>query len=495
MADLESLNFLIESLSKSEKRYFQLYSKLHGSSTAYHSLFSLLVRYPNQIDRIKAQFKKSFPESCIEPISNHLFSVILKSLEAYQRKDFGDEFFQSGIQEITLLLARNIYDVAFKRIENLRYKAIDSEKFVYAVLLTKLEINSKMQFRKDDFTEQELVSLSILLNQLLKKELALNDHAALFQTLELRFSKEGVVRNNIEKEKLNDMVFVEMSLSENPRYSSFEMQKNHLLFQSTYFSMIGSNTSATQTYRELNQLFEQHIHLWEKSPEYYILHLRRFLDVLFSKHQFEEMPFFIEKLHSLVSKTNRLLVFPHIYIAQLSILMGTGKITEAYNYYVDNKELILQKLIQTSLSDRFLILLLSSICLYKSGKLSESSLLLNKQVSLKQPKQNNLLNFRMCRLFNLVIQLELDNTSFLASEMRSLERELKAKSKLFLTEQAVLIFIKRILLGIEKSEKLLDNKLVNILSQMRQDPYEMKILQLFNFADWIEGKASVLFIR
>lgn len=489
MADLQTINRLIESMSKPEKRYFQLYSNIHGSSKAYQFLFALCQSHPQQPEKIKAEFKKKFPASSFETISNHLFSSILKSLNAFQNKEYGDELFLQGIREINQLLKRHLSQEAIKRIHTLRKKAILLEKFNYAIILTKLETEHKLLLHEESFNEEELVKLTVSLNQLIKKEMALNDISALYQTLELRFRKEGPVRSTKEKERLNDLVFSEMNFFGNPRYHSFETQKNHLMFQATYFLMTGQNASAASTFRELSSLFDQHTQLWEKSPEYYILHLRRILDLLYSRQQYTEMPFFIEKLNTMMPNVPWPIVFPHIYIVTMLMHLGLNNIPDALSFYTKNQDITALRFNQIYANDRFLVLLVSAVCLFKAGKVQESANLITPHVSLKYQGTRNQLYLRICRLFNLVVHMELNNKILVASELRSLERELKTRSKLYTTEVAVFRFLKKKLGETDKSKIVSDPKLSHLLIQMRNEPYEIRFLQLFNFANWMESKA------
>ncbi|NJK94273.1 MAG: hypothetical protein HC905_04425 [Bacteroidales bacterium] len=135
--------------------------------------------------------------------------------------------------------------------------AVQYDKFAYCIILDKLLLHYLNRYQFSQLSEDDLLRVQSELRKHIQYELNLAEHASLYELLNYRFIVQGSIRSTKDKDKLNDLVFTEMNLAGNPRFQSFDLKKNHLLFQSVYFMMVGDHKSSLQTFYELNALFEQ----------------------------------------------------------------------------------------------------------------------------------------------------------------------------------------------------------------------------------------------
>src|SRR5690606_6899886 len=82
--------------------------------------------------------------------------------------------------------------------------------------------------------------------------------------------------------------------------TSFESQKNHLLFQSFFLIHTGQYRSSLKSFNELNKLFEDNKPLWSFPPYDYLFTLEGILDNLRTIGYLREMGFYIQKIQNLL---------------------------------------------------------------------------------------------------------------------------------------------------------------------------------------------------
>jgi hypothetical protein len=89
---------------------------------------------------------------------------------------------------------------------------------------------------------------------------------------------------------------------------------------------------------------------------------------------------------------------------------------------------------------------------------------------------------------HLLVYYELGNLDYLAYEVRSVERQLRTRKRLFRSEKALLHFFKRSAKGVRVQDLL--PALHAQLSDLEQDAYEKQLLGAFPFAAWAAAKGQ-----
>jgi hypothetical protein len=89
-------------------------------------------------------------------------------------------------------------------------------------------------------------------------------------------------------------------------------------------------------------------------------------------------------------------------------------------------------------------------------------------------------------MLNLLIHFELGNYDYLDYEIRSVERVLSIRKKLYKSEKALLQFFRRYLKAHPRPDLL--QALHKQLQALAHDPYEKALLLSFDFISWVEAK-------
>lgn len=476
---------LVLSLSKTERRNFRLFTRSEGKERAYLRLYDLIIR--SELRDIELQCRKEFQGSEFNTTVNYLYNVVIKSLIALNQQSGPDEKLITGIQEVKLLFRKGLTDEGFEKIEKLLKIAAEFEKFEYCIVLGKLKLHYLNRNQFGEITEDELLKIQNRLKKNIQFELNLSEHASLYELLNYRFVMHGITRSAKDKEKLNDLVFAEMNLAGNPRFQSFNLKKNHLLFQSVYFMMTGDNKSSLSTFFELNNLFEGNRNLWLDSPIYYIQHLKGILNNLHITGQYANMQFFIEKLDDLQKSETIDVLRQAIFLSRIKMLLGLNDIAAA-RILIDDQFDPVSKM-NMHPADRAETYLYTALVNYHEKNLKNAARLLRSIIHLDYLPDRQ--TARILKLINLVVHFELSDFKYLVSGIRSLERELQASKKNYLTEKVILRVMK-LYPGIlsRNARKKLFEKAYEELSALKNTAYESQLFYVFDFERWIESKIN-----
>jgi hypothetical protein len=95
-------------------------------------------------------------------------------------------------------------------------------------------------------------------------------------------------------------------------------------------------------------------------------------------------------------------------------------------------------------------------------------------------------SYIIARLFFLCIRFELNDESLIESELRSIQRYLKEKNKLFLFEKYFLNFISKMLISTSVLEKKTNfSELKKELDALKDIEYERNAFTYFDFSTWV----------
>jgi hypothetical protein len=488
MSKLDSLLLLINSMDTVEKRYFQINTKMHEGKKDYQILFGLIDQSGLSMEMVKTKFKKHKPEGSFDITCNHLYNLLVDKLSA---KDSEKEIeFQvlKAYQQAKFLFKRNLFDDAFQLIEKYKPLALEFELFSQFLLLAKLEIRFYNQQEFKDADENKLVKLQSKIESVSRQQRAIENHTGLYNLISIRQAKQGIVRNEAEKEKLNDLAFNELQAVSGQIKNSFEAQKLHLLFQSAYFMKTANPKSSLKVYYELNELFENNRKLWGNPPYFYLNHLKGILNNLRWFGKYGEMPFFIDKIKRLLIEypSGKIFIQNLIYLFESLILTDQQKYREAL-LHLENQETELNEKTasQPFISRAELALQQATVYFWnqeykKAGKIIRP--LLNAGKPFLQIPQ-----IKTMRYINMLIHFEQNDFDYLDSEIRSFERSPKKKEKLFRSEEIILNVIRLCSrqTSFQKKTKYIEDQ-IKTLQELKNDPYENQFLRSFDFIHWME---------
>lgn len=491
MSKLSSLISLIQSLTKSERKKISSFLNLDKNTADYAILYKVIDEKPtdNQ-QQIRADFIKLRPNAAFNTAVNYLFDTLLLILK--QLRISQDSYYAlfNLLMNARVLYEKSLYHECFLLLTKIQNEAVKFENFTILLIAQKMELDYLLGLDFPDTTEQELLNKQYKINETLKKIRKINEHASLYELLKHRILHKGPVRSNKQKQEMNDLVVSEMSIVSSSGFENFEIQKNHKLFQSNYLINVGDYKSALNSYYELNNIFEQNMHLLSNPPMYYLNTIEGVLESLRTIRNYEGMTYFINQLSKLetTSVQFKFQIDCVIFLYSLLPLVDTGKFAEAIRMIDIHKESIIDKTNLLSTEKQIQLLLYTAIVYLGTGEPHKARKIISRIIQ-SERKVFSLPLFRTIRLVNLMVLYEQKEFDYMDFEIRSVKREIQNNEKSYQLEQVILKFLSKTPEVLTEQERLLLwQKLKPQIDELQNNKFELQLLHVFNFIAWIESK-------
>lgn len=127
---------LIRAMSAAEKRYFKRhYASNKNQTTDLFDFINGMERYNE--DLVKQEFIDSKLSTNLKVYKVQLTGLIFKSLVSYHNKNNPDNRIRSILQEVDILMAKELYKMAAKRIKSLRNYCIKNDAYIQLLSVIK----------------------------------------------------------------------------------------------------------------------------------------------------------------------------------------------------------------------------------------------------------------------------------------------------------------------------------------------------------------------
>ncbi|MDR1582174.1 MAG: hypothetical protein LBS55_02775, partial [Prevotellaceae bacterium] len=295
MKQADSLVLLVHSLSKNEKRAFVMGRK----TTDYMILFNIIEKSAIlSSQELKSQYEKKRKNAHFNVTVAYLYKTLLNNLLTLRENHDNSYRLFSQMMKARILFEKSLFTDALDLLDKIKKEAIRYENHIVLLYASRIEMEYLLFLNFPNISETELIKQHFQIDELLKKIRIINEQSSLYELLKHRIIYKGNVRSQKQLDLLNDLVFTEMSLTATSK-DSFEAKKLHQLFQSNYLISTGDKKSALQSFRELNRLFEKNPQFWANPPFYYVSVLEGILDNLRRMKNYDEMPYFIQRLRNI----------------------------------------------------------------------------------------------------------------------------------------------------------------------------------------------------
>ncbi len=485
MNSIHSLFALIQSLTKTEKRYIALQAQFQAGDKLYMRLFNCL-EAANTLDAATEQtLRESFPGIQLESARKHLYYVLMKSLRQFEAESWLDAKLMNLIHDSAILFRKGLFADCFDPLDRAKRLALQHEKFAIFVLAARQELQFQHRRQFPDLTETALLARQEKLQTALTTEMARQQHTALYETLALRYWQRGPVRSQQETNRLNDLLLEEHQLLRSQRLRSFDSQQVHLHFQSIYFQMTGNPDGSLPLFHELDELYRQHPQLWADAPIEYVQVLNDILFTLRYMEQYEPMTYFLDRLNSLVPQTGGVsvqiayLVLEH----QLHRALAQGQANAAVQVLQTQLTRWERERTQLPAQTQAQLALTISRVWYESGRYADALRVINRVLNHPGRDINPYL-YVSCRLMHLLIHVALDNRDYIDYQIRSTGRMIKSDGRSYQTERLVLTVLKKWL-----AHKPIPD-LSDTVQALRQDNFEKRFLLELSLENWFNRMAG-----
>lgn len=138
---------LVQAMSPSEKRYFKRhYASTQSNLTQLFDYLNSLSVYDEEL--VKAHFADSKLSQNLKVYKVQLLNLILKSLVSCHSKSSPKSSIRIGLEEVNLLMEKQLYNHAANRLKKIKDEAIKYEEFTYLIEIAYIEL--RLQFVEND---------------------------------------------------------------------------------------------------------------------------------------------------------------------------------------------------------------------------------------------------------------------------------------------------------------------------------------------------------
>lgn len=486
---------LIKSLSRQEKRYFKLYAARHviGEQNNYVLLFDAIDRQEAYDEgRIREQFSDKAFTRQLHVLKNYLYKLIMDSLRNFHDAGSEDQFF-TLLRNAQLLFDRGLYRQSEKVFSKAKRMAADNERFLQLLEIYRWE-------HQIAHSRNDLAWLEDYVQRGIREEFALLDkyrNFLEFQALNDRvfipYWKKGAVRRESEKEEL-EKLFDQPLFRNGDRAESFIAR---YFYHNARFSFHLFLEELPESYAHIRRLVQMFAQLEPgkikgKLTRFYSSALINQYIVQQKLGLYDEIPQTLEQLRQapagspeqkrrLLARGFNLEVDYYIHAGQFSA--GAKKVKEQQAEIREYRD-------EASTQQR-LSMYYNLAYLYFGARDYNSALdWINRLLHDPELKTREDIHC-FGRLLNLVIHFELGNDQLLEYIVKSTQRFLSARQRLFKVESVMLKLMRRYQGWVSQAQiREGFRKLSAELEKLKRNEFERRAFEYFDFTAWMNSKVS-----
>lgn len=490
---------LIKSLSKSEKRFFKIFSKRHviGDKNNYVALFDAIERQKVYDEsEIQKQFGEERFVKRLPVAKSYLYDLVLKSMNQYHAQNGVDNQVIDLCRQVVFLYEKNLYGQAMKQLHKANRLALEYEKIS---ILPELCYWHKKIMEAQFYSGMQIEDIELLHkeeSEALEQIANLNHYWLLQAKLYYQHNLKGIIRNSEDLGKIED-IYTSSLMKNEERALSYRAKILFNKIYSTYFFILRDFDSCYRYVNKMVQLYEERPSFILKNALEYVQSLNNLLNITQASQKKEETLIHLQKLRDMMNDERyekdeklQLKLFEAYYYHLLTVHLDQDDFKGGYSH-VAEIESGFQKFNGSvdTMGELMLHYHLFQIC-FGAKKFTDARNWVRKIIeNEKSDIRQDILSFS--RILNLMVLFELGDYSALNDEIVRTYKFLKKKDSTYRFETIVADYLKS--LGrVKGSQELLDSfdSLRTELLVLADDPFEKKAFAYFDFIGWLERKIS-----
>lgn len=506
MGNKNNLSGLINSLNKSEIRYFKLVSSVQSGDKNYLKFFDELVKQKNNPydeKKIKEKFKNEKFINQLTFTKYYLYSAILKSLVLYSGEVSVDLKINSMINKARILYNKALFSQFFQMLKNAKETCLKYERFSSYLQLLEMEkvVIIKKIFPEAASTIDETKLFEEEVN-ILNKLRNLAEYQNLVSRLTGLFRMKGRARENSALKLISVMKESHVMMFPDRADSVIALERYYFIHQLTA-DLLGDFKTMHKYARKRFELIIENPFPFQDQMFNYKQDILLYMILLGSRVRVEPEPGLILqeeqnkyldllKEHSGntdIEKINLFLIESTLKLSNSASFSDFETAMDVINSIVDDLNKFRGKL-----DSNYEILIYNSIvktCVY-FGEYAKANTYLNILLNLPQLSVRKDIEL-YARIINLIVHYELGNFDLLEYLIKSTYRFLLNSNNVYGFERAVINFLRK-LTSISTNDQLLENLelLKNEMEKLKKDPLEKNAMLYFDFPLWIDKKILAL---
>lgn len=493
MTSTDDLFILIKSLSKSEKRYFKIYTvnnsnKEDGNS---HKLFDLI---SNQTVYDEKKLIDSFYSNCdvkhFPTIKRRLYQLILKSLNNYYSMISKETELYDSLNEARVLYKKGLYKQCNKLLEKLIVFAKHFELFSGLINICELKyqlINHTTKTHEEMYSE--FSKIKRLTNQTLEVLDVEKNYQELFACFIEKLRLEGeLLRKNTQIDSFNEFM-KNPYLQEGKQNRSVKCKVIYFFIQSIHQYIICEHEKAIYYSLKGIDYLEQQNLIHPIEPSVYSARISNMCEIYLRAKDYSQFEVYLEKLTkcSIQFSMEEKKVFYRYNDLLFRYYIVRGDFQKGIDLYYSFEE-EMKALSDTVPHSRMIGMnYYLSYAYFAMGNYKKSLLEVNKLLDEKSNYRIDILCY--ARILNCLLHIEIGDYNSQESALRSASYYFKKHNYLYNFEISFLRFYKSYINEMDSNkQKCLLQKFKSELEILFKNPIDLVINDYFNILSWVDGK-------
>ncbi len=493
----DSLFKLIKSLTKSEKRFFKVFSSRHviGEQNNYVELFDAIDKQKvyNE-DALVRKFRNKKFVRRFSVAKNYLSELILKSMRSYHAQSSMDAQILEMLGSISFLYYKGLYPQAKKVLQKAKKLALEYEKLSIVPEIIKWQKKIMDIESFGGLGEKDVSALYNTEHQLIKKIDNINEYWLLEAQLYVEHNRKGMARDAQDMEALENLMDSPLMDTALP-HRSYEAEGMQYRIFATYYFILRDFQQCYTYITKLVKHFESRPDLIRLDPFNYVNSINNLLNMTSVLAKEEENRKYLGKLQEMVQDTNlrksqslELKLFEVYYYHQMNSCIRNDEYRQGLNLLTAVEDGL------SSLDDKVDKMGKIMMCFnafhisfgarkYRQAEKWIDKVLDNPDRIVREDV------YCFARILLLIVLFEADDTERLAKEMKVTYGYLYKRKKAYDFETMVMGYIRAISATKDRSD--FDRLLLKMneeVAALRDHPSERRIFAYFDFQQWLEAK-------
>jgi hypothetical protein len=484
----EPLPDLIKSLTKTEKRYFYIFSKQHqiGNKNNYLFLFETIILLEVYNEKyIKNKVKKVIAAKDFAVTKSYLYKMLLKSLNAFYKERISiDSALNETLLSIEILYHKALYTQSLKLCKKGIKKSLLYEKLEHQLLLEKWQYKVLQKLNSEDISLYEKNTSRI--NNKLNNNIALK---VLSDKVYDHVNQLGISRTEKETKTLKELL----------KSNLLKTEKNAL---GTDSKILYNNTKAlyhyfNREYKKSYTYYQKSLDLLDKNPmflssnpEAYIstsnnfiinhLHLENREIV---KERIQNLKNYVGNLHESQLK---LTTYLNIFSIEIPFYINSGIFKEGQQQFHEDLDIYIQYEARFNPVQNAFVQYYIAYLYFGNKQFKETIFWLNKVMNNTSIKEREDI-FVFARILHLIAHYELQNYDYLEYELKNSKTFLSKKERNYQVEKSSIKLLNELVLYPEKANETFINYMPEFELYFKS---QYNVFGYFNFLAWFKQKQN-----
>jgi hypothetical protein len=482
----DPLFILINSLNKSERRFFKIHCSKQDGAKDYLDLFDII---DSQKEYDEEKLKKCYKDKeyfkHFAVVKNYLFNAIIDSLHAQSYYDTPEFKLDELTKKIQILYQKGLIDLCLKYIE--KAKRIGYENECFSELIKLLSIQHQISLRSSSLLFKKRKEIQNELDLMIEKSYNLSQYHRLARKSAFYLYTENLLTDS---EEINEILQHPLMLAREMALSKKALTI-FLKVHADIFEYKGQKKEAFQYNYEILKNIEADTAFYKENSFVYARAINTYLQDALALKQFEYFDYYLSILKNLLSQKisshhlNTIKGFYFINFICKQIAFGNFK--EAIAIIHENREELLStKLIP--IKYRIGISYFECVAYIGLGEYKAALIILHTILS---GGENIVLALkRVSRLLSIIVQYELNNVNSLMHEIESANKYIQNFEN-NMAEKQIIRHINKLLKNNSDKDKIeIFKNLRDQLLAIENNEKEAQTISYFDFLSWTESKIN-----